>query len=347
MAAMKRVARPTTAADAPAILELFAAATLHPNVAPQALNWKYWQPRADWTGPRSFVLNDDDVPVAHGAIIPNCCAWKAQRISVIHVIDWAARPGTVGAGVALMKHIGRQAQALLAIGGSLQTQQILPLIGFRDVGVVTGYVRTLHPLRLLRSGRLPAWRLLPRFARSVMWTLGARSAAGSDWQARRVAAADVAAVAQVLPVATRGMAVLERSTELFRYALACPIVPMELYVIERVGRVRGYFLLASAPGQVRVVDCWVDSDERADWRALILCAVAQAGRDAQAAEVVIWANDPLLAEVLHECGFHARQVAVARLRTAEGAPMLPLPLRLQMLDCDAAFLHEGVPSYWA
>jgi len=347
MAAMKRVVRPTTAADAPAIRELFAAVALHPNIDAQALDWKYWQPRADWEGPRSFVLNDDDVPVAHGAIIPNCCAWKGQRISVIHVIDWAARPGVVGAGVALMKHIGRQAQALLAIGGSAQTQQILPLIGFRDVGVVTGYVRTLHPLRLLRSGGLPAWRLVPRFARSVMWTLGARSTAGSDWQTRRVAAADVAAVEQVLPVPTRGMAVLERSTELFRYALACPIVPMELHVIERMGRVRGYFLLASAPGQVRVVDCWVDSDERADWRALILCAVAQAGRDAQAAEVVIWANDPLLAEVLHECGFHARQVAVARLRTAQGAPMPPLPLRLQMLDCDAAFLHEGVVSYWA
>jgi len=347
MATMKRMARPTTEADAPAILELFAAATLHPNIEPQALSWKYWQPRADWAGSRSFVLNDGDVPVAHGAIIPNRCAWAARRISMIHVIDWVARPGAVGAGVALMKHIGREAQALLAIGGSVQTQQILPLIGFRDAGVVTGYVRTLHPLRLLRSGPLPARRLLPRFARSVMWTLGARSTAHSEWQVRRVGAADVAAVTQVLPVPARGMAVLERSAELFRYALACPIVPMELHAIERAGRVRGYFLLASAPGQVRIADCWVDSDERADWRALILCAVAQAGRDGQAAEVVIWANDPLLAEALRECGFHARQVAAAWLRPTEGVPMPPVPLRLQMLDCDAAFLHEGVASYWA
>jgi len=347
MAAMKRMARPTTAADAAPILELFEAAGLHPNSEPQALNWKYWQPRADWAGPRSFVLTDEDVPVAHGAIIPHCCAWAAQRISMIHVIDWAARPRALGAGVALMKHIGHQAQALLAIGGSAQTQQILPLIGFRDAGVVTGYVRTLHPTRLLRSGRVPPGKLLPRFARSVLWTLGARSAVGSEWQAHRVDAADVAAVAQVLPVPARGMAVLERSGELFRYTLACPIVPMELHVLERAGRARGYFMLASAPGQVRIVDCWMDSDERADWRALILSAVAQAGRDGQAAEVAIWANDPLLAEALGECGFHARQVAVARLRPADGAPMPPLPLRLQMLDCDAAFLHEGVASYWA
>ena len=45
MAAMKRLARPTTAADAAAILELFEAAGLHPNSEPQALNWKYWRPR--------------------------------------------------------------------------------------------------------------------------------------------------------------------------------------------------------------------------------------------------------------------------------------------------------------
>lgn len=347
MAAMRRLARPTTQADAAAILELFVAAALHPNSEPQALDWKYWQPRADWAGPRSFVLTDDEVPVAHGAIIPNHCAWAAQRISMIHVIDWAARPDAVGAGVALMKHIGRQAQALLAIGGSAQTQQILPLIGFRDAGVVTGYVRTLHPTRLLRSGRLPPGKLLPRLARSVMWTLAARSASDSEWQVRRLSAADAVTVAQVLPVPTRGMAVLERTVALFRYVLACPIVPLALYAIERAGRVRGYFLLASAPGQVRIVDCWVDSDERADWRALILCAVAQARRDGQAAEVVIWASDPLLADALGECGFHARQVVAVRLRVAEGAPMPPLPLRLQILDNDAAFLHEGVAHYWA
>lgn len=344
---MTRLLRPSTAADLPSILALFAASGLRPNIAPRELEWKYWQARADWPAPRSFVLSDGNELLAHAAVIPGWCAWATHRIKILHVIDWAARPGAVGAGVALMKHIGRQAQVLLAIGGSAQTQRILPLIGFHDVGVVTGYVRTMHPTRLLQSGRLPPGKLLPRFARSLLWTLGARAAPGSDWQVRRLGAADLAAVAQVLPVPTRGIAVLERSAELFHYALACPIVPMALHVIERAGRVRGYFLLASAPGQVRIVDCWVDSDERTDWRALILCAVAQARRDGQAAEVVIWASDPLLADALGECGFHARQVVAVRLRVAEGAPMPALPLRLQMLDSDAAFLHDGVASYWA
>jgi len=344
---MKRLVRPSTPQDAPLIRELFAEAGLHPNIEPRALAWKYWQPRADWVGPRSYLLSDDGTPVAHGAIIPTWCAWAAQRHSVIHVIDWAARPGAVGAGVALMKHIGQQSQALLAVGGSEQTRQILPLIGFRDAGAVTGYVRTLHPLRLLASGAAPPTRLLPRVLRSVAWRIAAPRAPASGWQVRALGGGDLDGLAALLPVPTRGMAVLERSAALLRHALACPIVPTALYGVAKSGRLRGYFLLASAPGQVRIADCWMDSDERRDWHALILAAVAQARRDPQAAEVVIWANDALLAQTLTACGFHARTASAVRLRAADAAALPPAPLRVQMLDCDAAFLHEDRPGYWA
>ena len=343
----KRMFRPLTAADVPSVLGLFAEARLSPNVAPQDLQWKYWQPRADWPGPRSFVLADGRGPIAHAALIPAWCAWGVHRIKMIHVIDWAARPGTVGAGVALMKHIGQQAQALLAIGGSAQTLRILPQIGFRPIGLATGYVRTLFPMRLFRDEVIPAWRLLPRVARSIAWTLGAPSARSAHWQVRRVEGEQISSIAAVLPVPARGMAVLERSVELFRHMLSCPVVPMALFAVEKSGSVRGYFLLASTPGQVRIADCWMDSDEPAEWRAMILCAVEQAKHDAQAAELVIWANDALLAQALSSCGFHARHQTPIQVRPAEAAWMPPAPLRVQMLDCDAAFLHEGRPGHWA
>jgi len=347
MAAMKRVARPTTAADAPAIRELFAAAALHPNIDVQALNWKYWQPRADWPGPRSFILTDDGVPVAHGAIVPTWCASPAQRVSMIHVIDWVARPGAIGAGVALMKHIGQQSQALLAVGGSADTAQILPLIGFRDMGAVTGYVRALFPLRLLRESASQRGRLVGRFVRSLMWTLGASTTGSADWAVRRLEATDLEAIAAALPTPARGIAVLERNPALLRHALECPIASMALYAMEKSGRARGYFLLASAPGQVRIADCWMDSDELDDWRAMVVCAVKQARRDGQAAEVVIWANDRLLEEALSACGFRARLKFPVRLRAADAALLPPLPVRVQMLDNDAAFLHHGRREYWA
>jgi hypothetical protein len=77
-AAMTRSVRPSTPADAPAIVALLTEAGLQPSVDPQHLHWKYWQPRADWPGPRSYVLTSDSELIAHGAIIPGTCTWGAR-----------------------------------------------------------------------------------------------------------------------------------------------------------------------------------------------------------------------------------------------------------------------------
>jgi hypothetical protein len=344
---MTRSVRPSTPADAPAIVALFADVGLQPNADLQHLQWKYWRPRADWPGPRSFVLTSGSELIAHGAIVPGAWRCGSQELSIIHMIDWAARRGQAGAGVALMKHIAQQAAALLAVGGSEETLRILPHIGFRRVGTVTGYVRPLHPWRMLRGAANPSWKVLPRFVRNVGWTLTAPSVADSEWQARRLARDELSQIASVLPMSTQGAAVIGRSAPLFEYVLSCPIVPMALFAFERAGRIRGYFLLASAPGQVRIADCWVDSHERADWCAMILCAVAQAKRDPQAAEIVIWASDQLLAGALQACGFHARSELPIQMRRSVSTTIETLPLRVQMLDNDAAFFHEGRSEFWA
>jgi hypothetical protein len=343
---MQHSVRPSTPADAGAIVDLFAAAGLHPNLDPQHLHWKYWQPRADWPGPRSFVLTDGSEALAHGAIVPGAWLHGARRVSIVHMIDWAARPAEAGAGTMLMKHIGRQSEGLLAIGGSAQTLQILPHMGFRPAGVVTGYVRSLFPLRLLTGAGVRRWRRLPRFARGVAGALAAPSAREGEWQARRIAVDELQRVCAALPVAVRGAAVLERSVALFAHALSCPIVAMRLHALERAGRVRGYFLLAAAPGQVRIADCWVDSDEPADWRAMIQHAIEQARLDTQAAEIVGWASDSLLCASLRACGFRARFELPVRIRRTDAASMPPAPLRVQMLDSDAAYLHQGRSEFW-
>ena len=344
---MKRLVRPSTPADAPAIVALFAEVGLQPSTDPRHLQWKYWQPRADWPGPRSFVLMSGGELIAHAALIPGSCAWGAHQLPMIHVIDWMARRGEMGAGGTLMRHIGGLAGALLAIGGSAVTLRILPHMGFRPAGSATGYVRTLFPLRRLVGAGNPAWKLLPRFARSVAWTLAAPSARSSEWQARHLGSDEISHIASVLPRPAPGMTVTGRSVELFRYMLACPIVPIALFAVERAGRVRGYFVLASTPGQVRIADCWMSSDEPSDWRAMILCAVEQARHDPQAAEAVIWASDPVLAGALQACGFHARREFPIQIRSSDVASTSAAPLRVQMLDNDAAFLHEGRNDYWA
>jgi hypothetical protein len=345
---MKRVVRPSTAADAPAIIALFAQAGIRPNEDSQALFWKYWQERADWPGPRSFVLTRGSDLIAHGAMIPGTLAWGKHRNRTAQVIDWVALRGEIGAGVTLMKHIGQQVDSLISIGGSTDTLRILPHIGFRAVGAATGYVRPLFPLRVLRGTKDSTWKSLARCARNIAWKLSALAPGSAGWQARRLTGTeDLDQLASVLPTPGGLMAVLERGLELFRYTLNCPIVPIRLFAVANGAHIRGYFMLASVPGQVRIIDCWVNSVDRADWRAMTLCAVEQAMNDPQAAEVVIWASDPLLAETLDACGFHARYDNIVQVRSAIGAAFPPSQLRVQMLDTDEAYLSDGHPQFWA
>lgn len=320
---------------------------LIPNSRPADLWWKYWEERADWPGPRSFVMARGNEILAHAAGIPGHYRWDGRRVSTLHVIDWAARPSAAGAGVALMKHLAQGADALLAIGGSAQTLQILPHLGFRMRGSVTGYVRSLRPVRLLAPSVHATWKVPPRFLRSVLWSLQAPRVDTDGWTVSRVELDDWSRIAAILPAPTSGMAVLERSADLFRYALACPIASIRLFSVEQGGRARGYFLLAFALRQARLADCWMDSADPADWRVLVQCAVREARGHSLAAELATWASDPTLSRCLRECGFHARNESPVQLLGPRNSALLPPALRVQMLDSDAAYRHLGRNEFWA
>jgi len=329
-----------------------AEAGLRPNFQPQDLDWKYWQPRADWPGPRSFVVVRGDEILAHAGVLPGALlvaaqANGAQRIKAAHVIDWAARPSAMGAGVMLMKHIGRTTEALLAIGGSTQTRKLLPHLGFRSVGTVTCCVRPLHAVRILTPSVHPITKLIPRFLRSAAWSLMASSKRPGGWTVRRISSAEAIRLASVLPSPTQQMTVLERGETLFRYAFACPIAEVELYLLERDGRPRGYFLLTYALRQARLADCWMDSDNPSDWHALFQSAALQAKRHPRAAELAAWGPDPELSQRLCECGFHVRASLPVQMLAPSLPELLTSKLRVQMIDNDAAFLHSGRNEFWA
>jgi hypothetical protein len=341
----RRWVRPSTPEDATAIAEVMAGAGLRSNSEPQHLHWKYWQERPEWTGSRSYVLTDGKDVLAHGAVVPATRLSDGGRLRMAHLIDWAARRTEFGAGVALLKHVGRLTEALYAIGGSADTMRILPQIGFRTCTTVVGYVRPLSPLNLWREARGAGLRIGARMARSTFWMLTASRPSLKGWSARLLSAGEIDRLSPVLPQPRPGLAVIERGEALFRYTLDCPIVPMALYGLEYIGRVRGYFLLAFAPGQTRLADACVASDELADWRALVGCALREARRRGEAAELAAWASEPLLMQALIDNGFHRRFSLPVMLRPAAQASSDPL--RIQMLDNDALYLCEGRSQLWA
>ena len=344
---MRTTIRPSIPSDAAEIVELLAAAGLKPNVDPDALDWKYWRERRDWAGARSFVATRGAQILAHAAAVPGTCATASRRISVLHLIDWAAQPNAAGVGVSLMKHVGRLADALLAVGGSEQTLQILPHIGFRPCGTAEGFVRVLHPLRFAGSFNAASWKLPAKLARRSLWRLSSPIITPAGWSIGRIASDEITALVEALPSARAAMGVFERSVGLFNYMLNCPIVPMELYALKNEKQVRGYFLLAFAPGQARVADCWVATDEPEAWHALMQCAAMQAWRHREVAELVAWSSNSVMTRALLGSGFHRRNQQPIFMRSLGGEEIIPERLHVQMLDNDAAYFHHGISELWA
>ena len=342
-----RSLRPSTPEDGPAIVALMQEAGLEPDADPVRLEWKYWRPRTDWSGPRSFVIVEGGELLAHGALMPGILRWTGGEARVIHMIDWAARRQAIGAGVQLMKYIGRQTDFLLGIGGSEQTRKIMPLLGYRLCGQVSGFVRPFAPTRRWRRLHGAHWKRLPRFARSTLWSLTAPRVDLGAWQSRPIDADALGQIEALGRQPTRELAVLGRSAGFLRHALACPIVPLELHSLERAGRTAGYFLLSYAPGQARLSDLWVDSADPADWRALVHSALRVAQRHSEPVELAAWSSDPALSQVLRECGFHARFTLPIYLRGTGGARGPEHSIRAQMLDNDAFYLYFDHDELWA
>jgi hypothetical protein len=338
--------RPSSPADARAIAALLVEAGLHPVARPDVEQWKYWQADCGWTGDRSFVLTAGEAVIAHGAIVGGALLSERERNSIVMVVDWAARPDAAGAGITLMKLLRQNADGMLAIGGSVHTRRILPHLGFKPCGEVTSYVRPLRPLRLLR-GRARGWRLVPRLARSIWWMLRAPARGHDAFTVRRISAETLSELRPVLPAPSPEFAVFERNETSLRHALKCPLVPMELYALERSGALQGYFLLAIAGLQARLADCWMTSSDPADWRALVQCAVQRARRHPRVAETIAWASDPLLDRALSECGFHARGTQPVSILMRAGRAAPAGRLRVQMLEGDAAYLEPGGGSLLA
>jgi len=101
------------------------------------------------------------------------------------------------------------------------------------------------------------------------------------------------------------------------------------------------------PGQARIVDFYIDSEDREEWRILIQLAARQARQNPAVAEVVSLGSDPVTRQALIDCGFHARGNSALRLLPGEGVELPSGPIRFHMIDSDAAYWHENKYAYWA
>jgi hypothetical protein len=332
---MKIEFRPTIPNDADGVAsflkKVFQLSDSSPLLDRAGMNWKYWSPYPGWEGSRGYVLERDHQIVAHGAVVPQVCLWAGERFPAFHLIDWAAAPDAAGTGTSLFLRLLKDTRAGYVAGGSQATRRLLPALGFRDFGMATRYARPVKPWR--RGAR--SAKDIARIGRSLLWTLQAPAARGSG------VTGDVRKIVWPVQRSDTDTIVMERTPELIEHFLKCPLAPMTFHAVEG-----GYFMLAFAPGQARIVACRLDVNAPEALRSLYLTAAAEAAKHEDVFEVVTIASPSLLKQSLMDAGFHAR--GDVPLRFYSKAPPLDsaTALRFQMLDSDAAYLHSGSVELW-
>ena len=301
------------------------------------MEWKYWDPRPGWLGSRSYVLERGGSLVAHGCAWPLLFEGSGGSIRVLHLVDWAADPKALGSGSVLLDKMRTLADGIVSVGGSDTTKRILPKLGFAPVGEFRTFARPLRPFRQAISHQSRGWRLPIRFARNLVWSLsGGQIPPG--WQARAVSPEKI----ESWPRSHGGELCPSRGADFYEYVLRCPTAECRFFSVRKEDRGAGYFCLSLVPGQARIVELWMESDDPAVWGI----GYALASRESAAmgaAEVVGAASS--------QTGWNALAVAGYRLRSnvpimAQAQTSADFPrLLMQMADGDAFFLHHGKPQY--
>ena len=324
------------------LLDTFQLPETAPFVGPAILAWKYDAPRADWHGPRSHVYRKDGELAAHGCIWPVTFQTAEGPITSMRIIDWAGGRIAPSAGAMLMKKMTSFTDTVLAVGGSEETQKVVPAIGFRVVGQCTQYAKVLRPWRQMRTYPAWNWKTPVRLARNSFWSSGGGTHAGWSWSP--VSSYSIESAPD--PIACT------RTPEQIEYLLTCPQARMSAFAIEQKGHPRGYGLLAHIAGQTRLADLQLTAPATAlDWAAAYSVSIAAAKADPEACELVTYSCLPHRAEALAACGFraiHSEPVYLLdpRKRLIKDPANPALPLDLQMADGDEFFLYDPARPYW-
>jgi len=336
--------RTTTPGDAPALTS-FLGRVFEPEAVAgdRHMHWKYWSPRPDWAGSRSFVACCRD-----GAIVAHAAAWPVhirvddQTVPAVHAVDWAADPAYPGAGIRVLRRIGAGVRMMIATGGTAITRSILPVVGFRAHGVVYAFARPVRPLRqtLTTGARSP--KLAGRLLRNALWRLTSPLASPTGWSAVPMDPEDVPDA--MWPRPSVDTAVTARDAGICRYFVDSPSARHVLFGLVRRGALAGYFCLSFGRHVARIADLWLPSIDAEDWRAAFKTAASVAAREPAVCEVSAWASTALGADGLRRAGFRPRDCSALTV-FGDARLLAGRTLHVQMLDCDASFLGGTGASY--
>jgi hypothetical protein len=266
-------------------------------------DWRYFQPRPDWDGPRSWVVKIEGQIVAHIGVWPLTLRTPTGPVTFVHPLDWAASPAFPGAGILLFRSFLRRTGTVLGLGGSEQSKRLLPSLGFEKLGKVDIYAKWLVRHRLRANTRLATVaRQGMRLARKLIFRpLAERQFDG--WAAVSVSVFP-RQLDEVIDRSESGEhSFLWTGVQSLNFVLTCPIRSCKGFLLYQNGRLRGYFILSRPGNQSRIADLRVDSISPEDWNAAYLVATECAKDDPDAHEVTAYSSTELVKGALEAQGF--------------------------------------------
>ena len=268
------------------------------------LHWKYFSDHPDWPGTRSYVVKKDGRIVAHGGVWPLRLSKAGTELNVIHLVDWAASPSAAGTGVFLLRKLAAMTDVLLTIGGSADTQSILPTLGYRQVGEFQRHARVVRPWLQFRSTPHRNWKAPLRLLRNATWSLQPLPASPKGWHVSRISQFD-SSQESVLRGAATDVFTCRRTAPGLNHLLSCPAAAFCGFVVYDSQRPCGYFLLAQVGRQTRIVDLRVESNDAGAWMAACILAARTAAEMPETAEIVAGFSLPRMNEPFGEIGFRS------------------------------------------
>lgn len=326
------------------LLDVFHADPRLNSFQPQVMDWKYFSPHPAWSGPRSFLVHKDEQIVGHGGIWPIRLATGDEGTQAIHLVDWAASPAALGAGVHLLRSISQIADVMITIGGSQDTRKILPKLGYKSGGILRRYVRVVRPWLQLRTRARQDWKAPLRFLRNARDMLTPLPRVPAGWRIERITSfgEEVHAALKVKNSSPEISPI--RAIAGLNYVLACPAAEFAGFVVRHSARLIGYFIVATIGHQARIVELKTTTEDPGQSRAICAAAARTAADDPRVAELVVGTSSQRIGKIWQQLGFQLRrQDAILYLDNRNLGPGTEFELNL--IDGDVCFMYNPGQPY--
>lgn len=304
-----------------------------PLLNPSLLQWKYFDPRPDWPGSRSYVLHSGDRWMAHACVCPMPFQVGDKPVRGVLLVDWLS--AVPGAGAHIYRRFYPLIDVLFGNGGSTQARRTIQELKYPVIGAVEMYARVFKPFDLYSRGRRGAADLL-RLGRNVFQVAMPSYRPAGEWRSEHLTQF-TAAHASLCGHTPHAYLQTIRSPELLNYYLRCPLARISGYAIWQGREARGYFLLGEFASETKLVDLRLHSAHPEAWAAAVALVAEEA---AKLAPPMLFASStfPLLSEALRKNAFRHFGADPLYLHDPEGRlTSSNLPLHITPFDGDQAY----------